>query len=200
MKPKRWAKICRECGASLHGVHNAKKLRDIGYCKRCVPDSYLCKAKIKTGERCSRLAQKQGYCKQHYKMAGNRPLYKTGDSMSSSKYNKSLSWEESDFVTGEIAGAGTIVRYALLFGVFLKNRVEVNDYRAYIKNSPEWRTKADEIKDYFGNKCQLCNKNGILHAHHRTYKRVGEELPEDITVLCEKCHNEYETRRKKAHI
>jgi hypothetical protein len=27
-----------------------------------------------------------------------------------------------------------------------------------------------------------------LEAHHRTYERRGEELPEDLTALCPTCH------------
>jgi hypothetical protein len=27
-----------------------------------------------------------------------------------------------------------------------------------------------------------------LEAHHPTYTRLGVEIPEDITVLCDNCH------------
>jgi hypothetical protein len=27
-----------------------------------------------------------------------------------------------------------------------------------------------------------------LEVHHRTYTRLGFEIPEDITVLCDDCH------------
>lgn len=37
-------------------------------------------------------------------------------------------------------------------------------------------------------RCQLCNRGDKLHVHHRTYERRGEELPEDLTVLCAPCH------------
>lgn len=36
-----------------------------------------------------------------------------------------------------------------------------------------------------------------LHVHHRTYERLGEELPEDLVVLCEVCHEAYELGREQ---
>ena len=66
-------------------------------------------------------------------------------------------------------------------------------YKDYIA-SPEWRLKANEAKGRAGHRCQVCNKPSsqvTLDAHHRTYERLGNELPEDITVLCRKCHSIY---------
>ena len=71
-------------------------------------------------------------------------------------------------------------------------------YRDYI-TSPEWKTKADDAKERAGHRCQVCNRGKaegvILNAHHRTYERLGEELPEDITVLCQPCHKLYEDNK-----
>lgn len=39
-----------------------------------------------------------------------------------------------------------------------------------------------------GHRCQVCNGDERLEVHHRTYERRGEELPEDLTVLCADCH------------
>ncbi|MCA9936100.1 MAG: hypothetical protein H6662_10500 [Ardenticatenaceae bacterium] len=72
------------------------------------------------------------------------------------------------------------------------------DYRTYIKSS-EWRQKAEEAKARAGNRCQVCNRSRAevqLDAHHRTYERLGYELPEDITVLCRECHQLYEDAKK----
>src|SRR3990167_484374 len=69
-----------------------------------------------------------------------------------------------------------------------------NKYQAYL-NSPEWKAKAEEAKKRAGYRCQLCNRpRGVvkLEAHHRTYERVGQERPEDITVLCGECHTLFE--------
>lgn len=73
-------------------------------------------------------------------------------------------------------------------------------YRQYIL-SAEWRKKAEEAKARAGNCCQICNRSRAevqLEAHHRTYERLGNELPEDITVLCRDCHQLYEDNKQPA--
>lgn len=42
-----------------------------------------------------------------------------------------------------------------------------------------------------GERCQLCNRGGELHVHHRTYERFGAEMEDDLTVLCAGCHDLY---------
>lgn len=70
------------------------------------------------------------------------------------------------------------------------------NYYEYIR-SPEWKAKADAAKERAHGHCQVCYKTGKLDAHHRTYERLGNELPEDITVLCRDCHSLYEKNRIK---
>jgi hypothetical protein len=74
---------------------------------------------------------------------------------------------------------------ALLIGLIAGNRRP--NYYAYIK-SPAWKRKADAAKKRAGYRCQVCNGENRLEAHHRTYDNLGHEKPEDITVLCHKCH------------
>lgn len=72
------------------------------------------------------------------------------------------------------------------------------NYNEYIR-SQEWREKAEAAKAQAGNRCQVCNRSRAevqLEAHHRTYERLGNELPEDITVLCRDCHQLYEDSKK----
>jgi hypothetical protein len=76
----------------------------------------------------------------------------------------------------------------------LRDMLGYVDHAAYIK-SEAWRVKADAAKQRAGHRCQVCNKSGQLDAHHRTYERLGNELPEDITVLCRECHELYEKNR-----
>lgn len=40
-------------------------------------------------------------------------------------------------------------------------------------------------------RCQLCNDDGQLDVHHRTYERRGCERLEDLTVLCRNCHGKH---------
>jgi hypothetical protein len=37
-------------------------------------------------------------------------------------------------------------------------------------------------------KCQVCNSPHNPEVHHRTYKRLGDERPNDLIVLCSDCH------------
>lgn len=70
--------------------------------------------------------------------------------------------------------------------------MEYKEYRAYLQ-SPEWKEKAKAAKREAGGRCQLCNSRGPLHAHHRTYARLGNERPGDLTALCEYCHEAFHT-------
>jgi RNA polymerase-binding transcription factor DksA len=75
----------------------------------------------------------------------------------------------------------------------VKSAEDVN-YKAYIR-SRAWKKKAEAAKVRVGNRCQLCNRPRSevqLEAHHRTYERLGHELPGDITVLCRDCHQAHE--------
>jgi len=62
------------------------------------------------------------------------------------------------------------------------------DYAAYLK-SPEWQAaKARYRKSRRPQVCGLCGVDEGLHFHHRTYERVGQELPTDLALLCGDCH------------
>jgi len=72
------------------------------------------------------------------------------------------------------------------------------DYHEYIQ-SEAWKQKANDAKDAAGYRCQLCNTSGYvseLHAHHRTYERLGAELPTDLIALCDECHKLFHEHRK----
>ena len=80
------------------------------------------------------------------------------------------------------------------------NIVEPQDinYPEYIL-TPGWRVRATKAKELVGWRCQVCNRHKsevTLDAHHRTYERLGDERPEDITVLCRDCHGLYESNKK----
>lgn len=69
------------------------------------------------------------------------------------------------------------------------------DYQTYI-HSPAWRARATAAKVRAGWRCQVCNREGGLEAHHRTYERLGRERREDITVLCRDCHRLYHANKR----
>lgn len=62
-------------------------------------------------------------------------------------------------------------------------------YYEYIR-SVAWAEKRKEALERAKYRCQLC---GITHAsfevHHNTYLNLGNEAPEDLIVLCVRCHD-----------
>ena len=69
-------------------------------------------------------------------------------------------------------------------------------YEAYI-NSPEWKLFRRTIIKARGKKCEDCSAAGpVLHLHHLTYERLGNELPEDVRLLCEPCHQKQHPHKR----
>jgi 5-methylcytosine-specific restriction endonuclease McrA len=66
----------------------------------------------------------------------------------------------------------------------------VISYTEYLA-TPQWRAKALEAKQRAGWLCALCPSGEELETHHRTYARVGRERPEDLIVLCGRCHRRH---------
>lgn len=84
-------------------------------------------------------------------------------------------------------------------------------YREYLA-SDRWREKRREALRVAGYACDACGWHGRgrgglgLEVHHLDYARLGDELPEDLRVLCDRCHAEAHrmprplTRRERARI
>jgi len=64
-------------------------------------------------------------------------------------------------------------------------------YSEYLK-SHHWGAVKARIKRR--KTCQLCNSKEGLHVHHRTYERRGEELDEDLVLLCAECHRKFHNK------
>ena len=61
-------------------------------------------------------------------------------------------------------------------------------YREYLA-SKEWANIKLDLIQLRGSKCEKCLKErSYLHVHHMTYERLYNELPEDLVLLCAKCH------------
>ena len=72
------------------------------------------------------------------------------------------------------------------------------EYIAYMQ-SDEWRSTRRIALTRAGNRCESCGESHGLEVHHLTYKRLGHELPNDLRVLCEDCHDAADrTRAAKA--
>jgi hypothetical protein len=63
-------------------------------------------------------------------------------------------------------------------------------YEQYLQ-TPEWKDRRRDAIYAADRRCQLCNAEGTLHVHHRDYTRRGAELPSDLTVLCQSCHEKH---------
>lgn len=63
-------------------------------------------------------------------------------------------------------------------------------YEEYLK-LPHWANMRKAALERAAGRCQLCNSDKALQVHHRTYERLGCELPSDLTVLCRECHGRY---------
>lgn len=60
-------------------------------------------------------------------------------------------------------------------------------YGDYLRTQHWQRVREDTVRRA-GRTCQLCNAEGPLEVHHRTYVRRGEERPDDLVALCAYCH------------
>jgi 5-methylcytosine-specific restriction endonuclease McrA len=60
-------------------------------------------------------------------------------------------------------------------------------YSEYLKTE-QWHAKRHAAITRANYKCQRCYTQDHLQVHHRTYERRGHEKPNDLMVLCDKCH------------
>lgn len=57
------------------------------------------------------------------------------------------------------------------------------------KSTPEWKVASALAMERAKGRCQVCNSPDQLCVHHRSYQHVGLEHPDDLTVLCARCHD-----------
>lgn len=70
-------------------------------------------------------------------------------------------------------------------------------YDEYLKTD-HWLHVREAALERDGYRCRLCNSTERLNVHHRTYERRGEELPGDLTTLCQPCHESFHENGKLA--
>ena len=61
------------------------------------------------------------------------------------------------------------------------------NYTEYLQ-SPHWQSVRKWALERAGHKCQLCGSRKHLQVHHNSYGSLGEEVPCDLIVLCDPCH------------
>lgn len=71
-------------------------------------------------------------------------------------------------------------------------------YNEYLKTD-YWKRVAEAVKKRADYKCQLCNSQHDLCAHHRDYSHRGNELNylNDLVCLCRRCHEIFHGRVKE---
>jgi 5-methylcytosine-specific restriction endonuclease McrA len=72
--------------------------------------------------------------------------------------------------------------------------LHVMPYSKYLE-TPEWRSRAAQIKASSGSRCAACGSETRLQIHHLTYDRRGYERPSDLLTLCRPCHKLVHRRR-----
>jgi hypothetical protein len=77
----------------------------------------------------------------------------------------------------------------LMFEMTLREP-EYFDYQAYLQ-SEHWQSLREQKLEEAEHKCQVCNSREHLNVHHRTYRDLGNEKLNDLTVLCKRCHEAF---------
>jgi hypothetical protein len=70
------------------------------------------------------------------------------------------------------------------------------EYAEYLK-SEHWMERRKAALKWWDSKCALCNGNGELHVHHRSYANLGQEPLSDLVVLCKSCHELFHNKITK---
>lgn len=72
------------------------------------------------------------------------------------------------------------------------NDLGYKNYREYMasKHWSEFKSKVySRLRKRNQIVCEFCRKSDlVLHVHHKTYKRLGNELIGDVFLLCQECH------------
>src|SRR5438128_393050 len=71
------------------------------------------------------------------------------------------------------------------------------EYRARIASSGWERMRIERIAASYG-KCEGCRRYlpNELQLHHLHYRTLGNEQPEDLDLLCRKCHERADASRR----
>lgn len=76
-----------------------------------------------------------------------------------------------------------------------KNELRTMPYREYLQ-TPEWKERRYQHLKSVGFLCQICNHDGRLDIHHRTYENRGDERRQDLIALCRDCHDLFHSEGK----
>ena len=63
-------------------------------------------------------------------------------------------------------------------------------YQQYLK-TPHWLGVRKKAFEFYGRRCQLCNRGRKLQVHHNNYACLWWETLPDVIVLCDRCHERF---------
>lgn len=165
---------CITCGIEIKQMPFAKYLRRWGYCVECCPkDIWQKVSKCKSPSK--RKKRKEKIQCNGVTAKGKRCKHKgrwTGDDI---YYCPAHVHQNNDPVTRKKT----------------PKEVYAEDYLT----SQHWKTLSSFIRKLYKNKCQMCGNKGWV-VHHKTYRNRGNEYPEDLTLLCDKCHKAFHDSHK----
>lgn len=65
--------------------------------------------------------------------------------------------------------------------------------------TPEWQCRRYQALSRAGYRCQTCGtQDSRLDVHHNTYDHYGDQRPQDLVALCERCHGLFHGRMQDA--
>ena len=77
-----------------------------------------------------------------------------------------------------------------------KKRERKEKYDEYM-NSDVWQKVRQRAFDHYGSQCNRCDRPA-QQVHHKSYSRFyGNELMEDLEVLCVPCHKKHHEQQDK---
>lgn len=69
-------------------------------------------------------------------------------------------------------------------------RYRAMPYEQYL-STVHWQKVRKFAIEACGGRCSLCNRDGEIQVHHRTYENLGNERPSDVVGLCADCHKTF---------
>lgn len=88
--------------------------------------------------------------------------------------------------SNDVLASTILVFQVMLISDLLRLPLKRIFYRYVYMNSPHWKNFSRKAKDRAGWTCQVrdCSQKTRLQTHHKTYKNLWREKPEDVVVLC----------------
>jgi len=67
--------------------------------------------------------------------------------------------------------------------------MSLEEKQKYIQ-SDKWKILKEKRLKIANRSCEICKRKNNLQLHHITYERLGDEIIEDLIILCKKCHQQ----------